>query len=93
MKNFVRRLFKSATPDDAVSANAVRECRSWHGISYHLRVVSQEDGLAFCGYEPLDDRQVVTFAQVQAALPLQHAGFKYCEACVKAFQNFSEEQA
>lgn len=82
MRLFPRR---NAQPQPEAPQSPFVECRSWYGVSFHLRDTRQEDGLALCGYEPLDDRSPVTREDVVAAIPRQHAGWRYCGECVDLF--------
>ena len=79
------KLFNRKDKAGEVEQSPIVECRSWYGVSFHLRDTRQEGGLALCGYAPLDDRSPVTAEEVERALPLQHEGWKYCGKCVSAF--------
>lgn len=81
--NALRKWLTRKAPVEVKSSTV--ECRSWHGVSFHLRDTTDDSGLAYCGYEPLDDRSPVTRDELRARLPLQHENFKYCSKCVNAF--------
>lgn len=61
------------------------ECRSWHGVSFHIRDTRRTDGLALCDYSPLDDKSTVTIAEFTERAQHQHTGWKYCRDCTRVF--------
>jgi|SRR5690625_4361563 len=68
------------------------ECRSWYGVSFHIRDTRDDDHLALCGYEPLDDRSPVTFSDFTERAKHQHEGWKYCSACARIFTLMHDDE-
>lgn len=84
MKLFSRRPKPAPAP-------AFVECRSWHGVSFHIRATSDPSGLALCGYEPLDDRSPIDRDSYWNRAPHQHEGWRYCSSCVDRFLQATAE--
>ena len=68
------------------------ECRSWHGVSFHIRDTRNETGKALCGYEPLDDRSPVTLEDFNERSNNQHEGWKYCRLCSLIFTFLHDDE-
>jgi len=63
-----------------------RECRSWYGFAIHIRDLSDESGLALCGYKPLDDfSSPLTVERYLGTLRNQHESSFYCNSCRMEF--------
>lgn len=82
----------------AVTVPDFIEVRSRYGVSFHI--VPNNAGVAeilpaLCGYRDwvfANDPQLPAVKDaIIAALPNQHAGFRYCSECVMAFTGMSAE--
>ena len=79
--------FKKKQKPESKFLSPWRECRSWYGISIHIRSVEDESGKALCGYDPLDDfKTPLTMEYFLRAKANPHAGFRYCTDCADKFE-------
>lgn len=76
---------------DGGSASPFVECRSWHGVAFHIRDVRDETGNTLCGIEPLDDASVLTPERFARAMEYQHENSFYCNGCVIAYTRATAE--
>ena len=67
------------------------ECRSWYGVSFHIRD-TRANGDALCGYNPLDDKSTVTLEVFNERSKHQHAGWKYCGDCARIFALLHDDE-
>lgn len=67
-------------------------CRSWYGVTFHIRDTRIDTGKALCGYEPLDDRSPVTLEDFFERSKNQHEGWKYCHLCSLIFNCLHDDE-
>ena len=78
-------MFKMKSAPPAPVSSPFVECRSWGGISIHIRDRRDSSGNALCGYEPLSDLGELVYADFFQQLATEHAGRKYCGSCAVMF--------
>lgn len=82
--NLFTNIFKAPV---AVSESPYRECRSWYGISFHIRDKRDKSRLALCGYDFLDEYDTpLTLERYTARAAHQHENWKYCQRCAEKFE-------
>lgn len=89
MINFFK---KARDRDIIIEAPVARyvECRSWYGVTVHIRDTTLASGLTLCDYDPLDDCRELNLEVFQEARKHQHEGWRFCTACADSFLRLHE---